>query len=59
MKKLVPYLISMIFQVIKGITPDLRRELLAAVNNLEVKAKGTKNPFDDILVGLLKGLLED
>ncbi|GAJ05915.1 unnamed protein product [marine sediment metagenome] len=47
-------LIGMIFSVA---SPELRKGLEDWLNTLEVQAKATKNPWDDVLVGLLKTLL--
>lgn len=37
--------------------PELKKVLLDALNQWEAKAKETKTPIDDILVGILKILL--
>ncbi|MBA7524152.1 hypothetical protein ES705_16289 [subsurface metagenome] len=47
-------LIGMIFTVT---SPELRKGLEDWLNNLEAQAKKTANPWDDVLVGLLKTLL--
>jgi len=47
-------LIGMIFSVA---SPELRKGLEQWLDNLEAQAKKTSNPWDDILVGLLKQLL--
>lgn len=47
-------LIKLIFSVA---SPDLRKALEEFLNQLEKQAKATKNPWDDILVGLLKQVL--
>jgi len=47
-------LIGMIFTVS---SPELRKGLEQWLDNLEVQAKKTANPWDDVLVGLLKTLL--
>jgi hypothetical protein len=41
---------------IDKITPQLRSEIESALDKWEAKAKETKNPYDDILVQLVKGL---
>ncbi|GAI67637.1 unnamed protein product [marine sediment metagenome] len=47
-------LIGMIFTVA---SPELRKGLEQWLDNLETQAKKTSNPWDDVLVGLLKTLL--
>ena len=47
-------LISLIFSVA---SPELRRSLEDWIVKLEAQAKATKNPWDDVLVALLKQLL--
>jgi len=47
-------LIGLIFTVA---SPELRKGLEEWLNNLEAQAKKTANPWDDVLVGLLKTLL--
>lgn len=47
-------LIGMIFSVA---SPELRKGLEEWLDRLEAQAKKTSNPWDDILVGLLKQLL--
>jgi len=47
-------LISLIFSVA---SPELRKRLEQMLTTMEEQAKATKNPWDDILVGLLKQLL--
>lgn len=44
--------------IIKQVSPKLREEIEKIVNSLEVKAGETKNPYDDILVQLVKTLLD-
>lgn len=47
-------LIGLIFSVA---SPELRQMLEDVLSTFEQKAKATKNPWDDILVGLLRQLL--
>lgn len=45
-------------QVFKSVSPQLRQAVVEFVNKLEVDAKATKdNPWDDVLVGILKLVL--
>lgn len=43
--------------LINNISPQLREEIVAAVLRFEVKAKNTENEIDDIVVMLLKAIL--
>jgi len=45
-------------QLVSLITPVLRDSLEGLIKELLAKARTTDNPLDDILVGLLAGLLE-
>jgi hypothetical protein len=44
-------------QVLLQMSPGIRQALVDFVNKLESDAKGTKNVWDDIGVGLLKYIL--
>lgn len=44
--------------VAKKATPQLRGIFIDSVRKLELYAKGTDNPYDDILVTILKAVLE-
>lgn len=44
-------------QIITQMSPNIRTALVEFVNKLDEDAKGTKNPWDDIGVGLLKLVL--
>lgn len=47
-------LIHILFPLVSG---PLREQIIEAVNKWEKAAKETSNPWDDILVGLVKWLL--
>jgi len=47
-------LIGLIFSVA---SPELRKMLEQWIGQLEAQAKNTKNPWDDVLVALLKQLI--
>jgi len=47
-------LIGLIFSVA---SPELRKMLEQWLDQLEAQAKKTSNPWDDVLVGMLKTLL--
>jgi len=50
-------LFRLIGLIIKVISPELRAELLKFVAQLEARAKATTNDWDDVLVGVLKLVL--
>jgi len=43
--------------ILNSISGPLRVEIVKSVNEWEAKAKETKSPWDDILVGCVKWLL--
>ena len=43
--------------LLKVVSPVVRDELEQALNRLELKAKETPNPFDDMFVATLKEVL--
>ena len=51
------WLLQLITMIVTVMSPELRKGLEDVVNGLETQAKETANPWDDILVGLLKTLL--
>lgn len=51
------WLLRLISLIIGVASPELRKMLTDLLDQAEAKAKATKNPWDDILVGLLKQLL--
>jgi len=48
---------EIIKKVIGLISPELRGILVSAIDQLDKKAKETSNPYDDIIVMILKALL--
>ena len=48
---------GIIGQIVKVISPELRKMLVEMVINLYQKAKATPNPWDDFLVELLAQVL--
>jgi hypothetical protein len=51
-------LLSTILMIVVGaVTPELREALSKSVVEWEAKAAQTKNPFDDILVKIIKAML--
>lgn len=51
------WLIRIITMVVTVMSPELRKGLEQWLDKLEADAKKTANPWDDILVGLLKSML--
>lgn len=51
------WLLRLIGLIVGSASPELRAMLTEWVNRLEDAAKATPNPFDDVLVGLLKIVL--
>jgi len=51
MEKIIAKIIE---QIVKQMSDNLRKELMAAIQKLETVAKQTQNPWDDILVLILK-----
>jgi hypothetical protein len=44
--------------LINNITPELKKLLLNFLNELEIKAKATASPYDDMLVKFLKAFVD-
>jgi len=55
--KWIQILVTILFQVLKQISPEIRKVLQGLLAELRVKAKATSNPWDDILVEVLAGIL--
>jgi hypothetical protein len=51
------WMFRLITLVVTVMSPELRKELESWLNSIEAGAKKTSNPWDDILVGMLKTLL--
>lgn len=43
--------------ILKNLTPDIKKAIVAMVLDLEKAAAATKNPYDDMLIKLLKAIL--
>lgn len=50
-------LIKILVSAVQNATPAMRQALLEYLNEWEAKAKTTDNPFDDLLILILKALL--
>lgn len=44
-------------QLIAGLSPEVKAEIVQALDKMEAKAKTTKLPFDDIGVAMLRMML--
>ncbi len=51
------WMVLLLQQVVKQISPEIRKTMVDFVNKLEVDAKKTVNPWDDIVVGIVKFVL--
>lgn len=51
------WILQLITMIVTVMSPELRKGLEDVINGLDAQAKKTANPWDDILVGLLKTLL--
>ena len=51
------WILKLIGIIVSVASPELRKMLEQWLTQLEQQAKATKNPVDDILVGMLKHLL--
>ena len=51
------FLVKIAQMIIANMSEDLKAFVKSAVKDLETKAKGTKSPWDDMFVTLLKVIL--
>lgn len=51
------WLVTLLKQIITQLSPQIRGSIEKFVKDLEAEVKKTPNPWDDILVGLLKLVL--
>ena len=51
------WIVVLLQQVVTQISPEIRKTMVDLVNKLEVDAKKTVNPWDDIVVGIVKFVL--
>lgn len=56
-KTLMNLLLLVLPVILSSATPELKAMLAKCLNDLEAKAKSTSNPFDDMLIAFLKGVL--
>jgi hypothetical protein len=52
-EKIIGVLIQGLLILLNAISPDLKEFISKSLAEWEIKAKATKNPFDDLLVKLL------
>lgn len=51
------WILRIITMVVGVVSPEIRTSAHQLLDDLEAKAKKTPNPWDDILVGLLKTIM--
>ena len=51
------WILRLLGLVVPVISPALKTDLATLLDQLEASAKKTANPYDDILVGLLKSVM--
>lgn len=51
------WLVVLLKQIMTQLSPQIRGSLEAFVNQMDTEAKETVNPWDDVLVGVLKLVL--
>ena len=51
------WILRLITLIVGSASPELRKLIKEWVTELELRAKETPNPFDDVLVGLIKIVL--
>lgn len=51
------WIFRLITLILTVLSPELRVGLVEWLDDLEVRAKKTDNPWDDMLVGVLKSIL--
>lgn len=52
-EKIIGVLIQGLVILLQAISPELKEFISNSLNEWEIKAKATKNPFDDLLVKFL------
>jgi len=53
----VKLLVPILYQIIKHISPEIKKTIKGLLAELKAKAKLTENPWDDLLVELLEAIL--
>jgi len=49
-------LVPILYQVLRQISPEIRKVMGGLIEELRGKAKATSNPWDDVLVEILAGI---
>lgn len=52
----IKVLTTILYQVLKHISPEIKQVVHGLIAELRTKAKATENPWDDILVEILIGI---
>ncbi len=47
---------SILWQVLKHISPEIRKAIQGLIAELRIKARATENPWDDLFVEVLAGI---
>lgn len=48
---------DIILAMVVQASPEIKKQVCEKLDELAAKAKETKNPIDDLLVGMLKGMV--
>ncbi len=51
------WIANLLGQVVKQVSPEIRKGMIEFVLKMEEQAKATPNPWDDIFVGIVKFVL--
>lgn len=49
---------KILIEIIKRVSPELKKFILDMIRHLEEKAKATNNKWDDVLVAFIKAIFE-
>jgi len=52
----IQILTSILLQVLKHVSPEIKKGIAELLDQLRKKAKATENPWDDILVEIVAGI---
>lgn len=52
-----PWIAKLLGLVVKAVSPEIKTGAAELLDRLEAQAKKTANPFDDILVEMLKDIM--
>lgn len=51
------WMVALVQTMLTSVSGPMRQEIVKSIQQWEIKAKETKSPWDDILVGAVKWLL--